>query len=312
MKRFYSLLISCCLPVCLAAAETVIGKTDIAAVKESSRLKRADDPDRPGKQILQARSRTAVCDFAVPGDGWRKVGLRFRARVDGSGTVENNPLQEILPELSTLSVFRIETGGAGAGKPRGNYPFRGFIGSGSWDTYGHVFYLRPGENRVTLSVTPGKDVAAVWLDDIELLALPGDEITANGDFSFKTANRSCGVSGFERVGCVEKQVDGTFLINTMPNGAVSMESLPVTPGKHYILNVTWNKPDNPQLRSQINFFDADGKKLNHYVWNLNRKTAKPEGGDLLSHYEFVAPEKADSVQLYFYAGLIKRYSLKAK
>lgn len=312
MKIFRPFLIACCLPVCLAAAETPIGKVDIATLKESPRLKRVADPDQPGKQVLEVRAKTAICDFTAPGNGWRKLKLRFRAKVDGSGTVENNPLLEIVPEISTLSTFRLEISGPDARKRGGNYPFRGVIGSGAWDTCGHVFYLRPGENSVSLSIMPGKDVRAVRLDDIQLLALNEDEITANGDFSFKTANRSCGISGFERVGCVEKLDDGELQINTIPNGGVSMEPLPVTPGKHYILNVKWNKFTGPRFRSQINFLDGGGRKLNHYVWNLNRQTAKPDGGDLVSHYEFVAPEKADSVQLYFYAGLIKRYSLKEK
>lgn len=305
----------CCSAVCLAAAEIAIEKVSPAGVKDSNRLQRVANPDQPGEQVLQVRARTAIHDFTAPGDGWRKVRLQFRAKVGGSATVENNPLQEILPEISDLSAFRIAVTDASGkvlhGRP-GNYPFRGFIGSGEWDTYGHVFYLRPGENRISLSVVPGKNSLPLYLSDLQLLAIQEDEITANGDFSFKTGNRSCGIAMFERAGCVEKSDDGRMQINTMPNGGVSMEPLPVIPRKHYVLTVAWNKHTDSRIRSQITFFDAGNKKLNYYVWYLDRKTAKAQGGDLVSNYEFVAPEKAGSAGLYFYSGVIRSYSLKEK
>ncbi len=286
--RFFIIMIL--LSSALGAAEKLLEKVDIER---------------------ELNSPTRVQSFNVPGQGWRKVKLQFRAKVNGLNTVENNPLQEILPEMSTLSVFRLSIAGADK-KPvfkRGSgYPLRGFIDSGNWREYGQIFYLRPGESNITLSIVPRDEVSGIQLNNIRLYVIDEPEIAINSD---RTCRYS-GIARFERAGRAEEDINGNWQVNTMPNGNVQLEALPVEPGKKYRFAVTWNKSsgtDN-RIRCHMTFRDKDGNKLNDYVWYCDRKKAEKNKDDFLSINEFIPPENSEIVEIAFYSGIIENCSLK--
>ncbi len=319
-----------CLPLCAAllllmpaaasAGESVlIGKIDFSSVKPTGKITVLEDENDAAKKMLRLRSAVQF-EVKLPGNGWRKIAVAFRARLGGENTIENNPLYLIAPAMANLPLY---TARQADSQKRTNVfmrnPqfFRAFLLSSKWMEYSRVFYAEPNAESLQIVLAP-ESAGELFLGEITVSEIHDGRIEANGDFALGPYNYS-GIAGFERSAIMEKGKDGRGQLNTSAGGAAYTEVFPLKPNTKYRLSVEWNNYRKDQMRVHNYFKDENGKTVQNYAWMCRKPPAKrrnpklppvPESERYVSSNEFVTNGKIACAYIYFYEGIISGYKIE--
>lgn len=234
-----------------------------------------------------------------PSTTFRRLQLTFRARVLGDTTWEENPFNQIAPELTEAPNYQVQVKDKNQTRIM-NLTFRQHLYSNQWQDYTLLSYLPPAAHSLELSFNPRR-APEFHLSEITFSWRKQDAILHNGDFALGPANYS-GWSGMERMGALETDDHGKTVLNTMPNGTFRTEQFPLTAGEKYQLNITWSEQPK-ELRVLVAFQDQDGKRLKSHTWKTQVPRKNPPPVHFSSHV-FRCPEQTATATVLFYSAIV--------
>ena len=182
-----------------------------------------------------------------------KYRLDLRARLDGGETVERNDRahnEALRQNARWNSVYEVVFGGGDDDDDEAGKSHGGFILTGEWHDYVHVFHTPPGARKLTIRITPRGHTTLV----ARVALTPADEggaINANPDFRYGELNY-CGWRP-QRDGRIYRRPDGKCVFNAGYGG--SSPRFPLQPGKSYTATALG---EGGQVT--LNYFDDHGGK----------------------------------------------------